>query len=142
MQIAWIEDLIRRAAENPERFTPKDEVGPTDTVVGTVPEELRPLRLATLQLLTDINEKVEKHMASHDDPDHTQEMCKQFHKEIDFIDLRARVLEALFMMSLEVKEQDGYVFEIRKDWQLVQVQEEREDDQDDRKPTAIGVIML
>jgi len=102
----WLEKIGRMVAELPAEYragTGKDvpvEVNDGETVIGEIPEGLRPLWGLILYLYDQAQAKLDAHEAARANGDHDEAACEKVAEEADEIVAEASNVKDLFFASL------------------------------------------
>jgi len=122
MEFPWINEAI---AAVPENFAPEFPPVGENTVVGTVPEHLRPLVLAFAHTGETALEKIK----AHREEGHDEEKCALFHREVERLVRSRNTLKNLFYTTLEIELglDPGETYGICADWQVIAVKKEEKE---------------
>lgn len=122
----WFRDLIARidgfSGEEAKAQEPSADIEEGEEVIGEVPTGLRSLYMYRGTVIDRLNEMKENHRKDHDDPNHTEEMCKEFVSSATALIDELEITERVFWRCL--KEEAGIHADnigIRKGWAVVKV---------------------
>jgi hypothetical protein len=134
---AITQDMID--AHQPDGIIEEDE-----KVAGTVPENLKKLKVIHSQMIDDLEKRNEEHQKSHRDPGHTSADCEKFHEEMAPVKRELKVIGQLFWLSLEDELGIGHNVNlaIRQDWQVVFMPEQEEEEEESGIPIGMATLII
>jgi hypothetical protein len=126
----WLKDIQAKmdtlTQKEIHKYTPDVDVQPDDTVIGTVPENLRKLCVLQMIMSDQTQQKVKAHNLLHGTPNHKQEDCAKFHEELQPVKEELSLLKNIFWLCLgEELNLDGGSTGIRAGWNVVTISEQR-----------------
>ena len=125
-----------------KKHQPDGEIEDGEKVIGSVPENLRRLRIVQIMMTETARQKEREHKLSHLSPDHKPEDCAKFHEEMAPIGREISAINDLFWLSLESElgVTSGASIGYRSGWEVVSIPEKEEDVSDLVGMTLMSLI--